>query len=449
MQGDAQGHGILGASHGSIATDYDATVESFLQFRIDAGRRLAELLENAPGLGMAHVLDGYMVMVTFNQAQVTKARTALGNARYCLRGASWRERAHVEALSHWIEGDPEETLATWKEILKAHPRDLLAFRLFQNHAFWLGRPRLMSSIAAYVRPRWDAEVPGYATVLACAAFAHEECGDYAAAERAGRAALEREPGNMWATHAIAHVMEMQGRRKVGMDFLYGLQSHWEAANNFKHHLWWHVALYHLARHEIDTVLDLYDRRFRDVSAPLVVATPDLFNDILNATSVLFRLEVLGVSAGSRWKELAEKAERRIGDCLSAFTLPHWMMALAADERWGAAERLLKTIRETAQNARGGVNTTLHYVAAPVCEAVLAHRRGEFASAVVAMRPALGLLQSLGGSHAQRNVLERLFLDSAIKARSEDDVRLGQERLSRHRSVLSAQRIGYSSARVCI
>jgi len=300
---------------------------------------------------------------------------------------------------------------------------------------------LMSSVAADVGSRWDSKVAGYATVLAWAAFAHEECGEYKVAEEAGRVALELEPGNMWATHAIAHVMEMQGRPKEGMEFLYGMQAHWEDANNFRHHLWWHLALYHLARREIDTVLDLYDRQFRDVTSPLVVANPDLFNDILNATSMLFRLELLDIPAENRWAELAEKAERRIGDCLSVFTLPHWMMALAADERWEAASRLLKTIREAAQNTHGVVKMTLEHVAAPVCEAVLAHRRGEFALAVAVMRPALGLLQSIGGSHAQRNVLEQLFLDSAIKAGSEDDVRLAQECIARHRPVLGVQRIG--------
>jgi tetratricopeptide (TPR) repeat protein len=424
-----------------IAKDYDDAVHSYLSFRADTGQRIAALVASTPWLGMAHVLEGYMVMGASNRAQMTKARAALSKARYCLRAGSWRERAHVEALSHWIEGDTEEPLAIWKKILEVHPHDLLAFSLFQDYASWLGRPLLMSSVAADVGSRWDSKVAGYATVLAWAAFAHEECGEYKVAEEAGRVALELEPGNMWATHAIAHVMEMQGRPKEGMEFLYGMQAHWEDANNFRHHLWWHLALYHLARREIDTVLDLYDRQFRDVTSPLVVANPDLFNDILNATSMLFRLELLDIPAENRWAELAEKAERRIGDCLSVFTLPHWMMALAADERWEAASRLLKTIREAAQITHGVVKMALEHVAAPVCEAVLAHRRGEFALAVAVMRPALGLLQSMGGSHAQRNVLEQLFLDSAIKAGSEDDVRLEQKCIARHRPVLGVQRTG--------
>ena len=96
-----------------------------------------------------------------------------------------------------------------------------------------------------------------------------------------------------------------------------------------HHLWWHRGLYHFERREFAEVLALYDRRFRDLASPLTQAQPDLYIDVQNAASMLFRLERQGVDVGDRWVELADKAEARIGDCLSAFTLPHWMMALAA------------------------------------------------------------------------------------------------------------------------
>ena len=88
-------------------------------------------------------------------------------------------------------------------------------------------------------------------------------------------------------------------------------------------------MFHLEQREFDAVLDLYDRRFRNLVSPLNQALPDLYIDVQNAASMLFRLERQGVDIGDRWIEIADKAEPRIGDCLSAFTLPHWMMALAA------------------------------------------------------------------------------------------------------------------------
>ena len=40
-----------------------------------------------------------------------------------------------------------------------------------------------------------------------------------------------------------------------------------------------------------------------------------------------------------------------------------------------------------------------------------------------MRPVLGGMHRLGGSHAQQDVLMQLFLDCAVKADCADDVRL--------------------------
>jgi hypothetical protein len=254
-------------------------------------------------------------------------------------------------------------------------------------------------------PRWSEALPAYPTLLSCLAFALEETADYAGAERAGRRAVELDPADAWGTHAVAHVLEMQGRREEGIAWLAGLERHWEGKNSFVHHLWWHRAMFHLGLRDTDTVLELYDRRFRNLASPLVQAIPDLYIDVQNAASMLFRLERLGVDVGERWNELADKAQARIGDCQSAFTLPHWMMALAATGRDREAELLLSSLRESA-------STVVREVALPVCEAVLAHRRGEHAHAVTRMAPVLERLHELGGSHVQRDVLLQLYSDAS-------------------------------------
>ena len=215
---------------------------------------------------------------------------------------------------------------------------MIAFRLAHFNNFWLGRPGEMRASVERVKPKWDRDLPGYGMVLSCHCFSLEECGDYAGAEPSGRAAIAIDPGDIWGTHAVAHIMEMQGRHAEGIAWLDELERHWDGGNNLLHHLWWHRALFHLERREFDAVLDLYDRRFRNFASPLTQAQPDLYIDVQNAASMLFRLELAGIDVGNRWSEIADKAEARIGDCLSAFTLPHWMMALAAGgpRRGGAA-----------------------------------------------------------------------------------------------------------------
>jgi tetratricopeptide (TPR) repeat protein len=313
------------------------------------------------------------------------------------------------------------------------------------NAFWSGRPERMLAGVERVLPRWSEAVPGWGAVLACRAFAAEECGLYAVAEASGREAIALDPRNLWATHAVAHVMEMQGRRGEGIRFLGHLEQHWEGGNAILHHLWWHLAMYHLERREFGAALDLYDRRFRDLASPLVQAMPDFTTDAQNAASMLFRLERHGVEAGHRWTELADKAEARIGDHLSPFTLPHRMMALAATGRSTAADRMLEALRAAAGANRGDAARVLRDAALPVCVAVLAHRRGDFAAAVAAMRPALGVMYRLGGSHAQQDVLEQLFLDAALKAGLEEDARALLERVAGRHPVPPERRVGYAEA----
>lgn len=438
-------HGLaLSAANAEAAAAYDRAVHAYLKYRTDGAQHVADALAADPGFAMAHVLKGCFAMLSYKQANVAAAADAERAARGCMAGTTRREQDHVEALAAWIAGDLDRMLDIWEGVFERDPTDIVAFRLHHFNAFWLGRPDRMLEAVERTLPRWDRSLPGWPTMLACRCFAREECGDYTVAEAAGRAAIELDPADLWAAHAVAHVLEMQGRRREGVAWLVGLEANWEGGNNLKHHLWWHRAMFHLELHETDAALDLYDRRFRDLASPLVKAQPDLYIDVQNAASMLFRLERLGVDVGGRWTELADKAEARIGDCLSAFTLPHWMMALAATGRHKAAERLLEAMRAFGRG-NGTVAPIVRKYALPVSEAILKLRRGEFDAALDAMRPALGGMTSLGGSHAQQDVLEQAFLDAALSAGSEHDVQMILERVAGRWTVPPRRRVGWAMA----
>lgn len=441
MHRDAQGNALTIAS-AAAARAYDHAIEGFLKYRFDAGQRVKALLALDPEAPLAQALAGLLAMLAYDRRLLPRAEAAAAKAEAL--HPSPREAAHIAALRAWAGGAPERALAIWEGIVAEHPRDLLAFRLHHFAAFWTGAPARMLGAAEGVLRHWSAALPGFESVLACHAFAAEECGLYGPAEEAGRAAVAMDPGDLWATHAVAHVLEMQGRRAEGLAWLAAGEPHWQGGNNLMHHLWWHQAMFHLERREFDQVLALYDRRFRDHDSPVTRAQPDLYIDVQNAASMLWRLARHGVEAGGRWEELADKAEARIGDTLSAFTQPHWMMALAAAGRGGAARRLLAAVEE-AGRAEGAHARILREAALPACRAVLAHAEGRFAEAVAVLRPALGGLYRLGGSHAQQDVLEQLYLDAAMKAGLEADVRLLLERVAGRHPVPPSRRIGYAEA----
>lgn len=435
MRRDAQGMAIAAGSDEAAAALDDA-IAGYVSFRADLPDRVTRLLAADPDFGLAHCLKGYLAMLAFRASHLGVAEQAASAAERLTAGAGRRERAHAEALRFWVAGDSPRAIQVWEEILTQHPRDVLAFRLAHFLNFWRGQPAEMLASAQRVMPHWGEDVPGYVSVLGCLCFAAEECGLYGPAEQAGREAIARDPTDVWAAHGVAHVLEMQGRRSEGLGWIASLSSGWSGANNLAHHLWWHAAMYHLERREFGEVLSLYDSRIRDLASPLVQAVPDLYIDVQNAASMLFRLRRHGVDVGERWIELADKAEARIGDTLSGFTLPHWMMALAATGRFAAADRMLAAACQSP-------DPIIRAIAAPVCAAVLAHGRGEYERAVAVMRPVLGEMYRLGGSHAQQDVLEQLYLDAAVKADLAPDVGLLLERVAGRHPVPPRRRIGYA------
>ena len=206
-------------------------------------------------------------------------------------------------------------------------------------------------------------MPGYSNVLGMHAFGLEEAGEYGQAEAQGRKAVELGPQDPWAIHAVTHVMEMQDRRRDGIDWVTGLEPHWTTCNNFRFHIWWHRCLMHLELEDYGSVLDLYDREVRAEST-------EEYLDITNATSMLWRLEERGVDVGARWGELAERSETRIDDHLLIFADAHFYLALAAAGSADAADRMLASMSDVP----GGDHVTAARVARHVgLPAVPGHR----------------------------------------------------------------------------
>ena len=443
MGQDIRGLNITAASDTAVAA-FDHAIEGYLRYRADIPARMEAVFAADPYFAMGHCLKGYFAMLAFKDTALPMAQEALRAAWRFVPGATPREHAHVAALEAWANGEPDSAVDVWNQILADHPHDVLAFRLAHFVNFWLGRPEAMLASVLAVEKHWSEAMPGYNAILGCRCFAHEESGYYTEAEHAGREAIRRDPGDLWSAHGVAHVMEMTGRRGEGIAWVDALAPHWEGGNNLQHHLWWHQAMYFVERGDLDRVLTLYDTRFRDLNAPLTQGAPDLYIDVQNAASMLYRLGRQGVDVGNRWVELADKAEARIGDCLSGFTLPHWMMALAATGRAEAGRRMLSAMRDFAQGP--GINARLvGDVAVPVSEAVLANGLGDHARAVALMRPVLGEMYQLGGSHAQQDVLEQVFLDSALKAGLEADARLMLERVAGRHPLPPTRRRGYAMA----
>jgi tetratricopeptide (TPR) repeat protein len=409
MLTDLRGNAVTAASEEAVRC-LDATVDAYLGFRTETGDRLKAALAADPDMLLAHCLRGYFMLLFGQRSFVPRARKSLDAAEGArrARGSTPREDAHLAALRAWCAGDLGGAVKAWDAILIDHPRDILALKLAQYGNFYLGESEAMRDSTARALHGWDEAVPGAGFVFGCFAFGLEETGDYAEAERFGRRAVELNPADIWATHAVAHVMEMQGRAREGIAWIGEHAGNWAACNNFAFHTLWHRCLFHIALEQYDAVLDLYDREVRAES------TDDLL-DVSNAVSLLWRLEQAGVPVGRRWEELAERSRGHVDDHLLVFGDAHYLMALAAGRDAASAERMIESMRRYA--AAGGETEAgvMAEAGLALAEAIMAHRRGDFARAVAVLLPARPAIRRIGGSHAQRDLFEQLLIDAALRA----------------------------------
>jgi tetratricopeptide (TPR) repeat protein len=295
----------------------------------------------------------------------------------------------------------------WEATLLDHPRDLVALKLAQYGTFYMGDSAGMRASTGRVLAAWDEAIPGYGFVLGCHGFSLEEAGNYAAAERAGRRAVELNPADVWAAHAVAHVMEMQGRARDGIAWIGSLDREWDATNNFVFHIRWHRCLFYLDLERYDTVLELYDREVRREST-------DEYLDITNAVALLWRLEQSGVDVGARWAELAERSATHIDDHLLVFADVHYVMALAAVGDQEGVARWLQSSRRYAAVTGETQAGVMKEAGLALGEAAIAHRRGDWPLVVDLLQGARHETSRIGGSHAQRDLYERMLVDAALR-----------------------------------
>ncbi len=444
MNRDARGLELSTDSPAAAAL-FDRAVEHYLKFHADTMALVNDALAADRGFVMGHCIRGYLLLAGANPAHRRAIATSLAAAQAACATATKREQRHVAALAAWQRGALGEAFAIWRDLLDADPTDLLAVRVSDSAHFRFGHTQIVLEQVDRLAPFWSAELPGYDCFQSVWAFAHEESGDTAGAERAIDQAYEQDPTNFFAHHVKAHILEMESRPNEGNDWLARQTGYWPIGNNLVHHLWWHRALMQLDLGQHDAVLNSYDANIRNLEAPLTKATPDQFNDLQNATALLWRLEQLGLDVGARWNELADKAEDRIGDSAYLLLPPHLMLALAATGRDAASTRFLAALRDQANDRSRWDAAAIADVVVPVCEAGLAHRRGQHETVVTLLQPRLDQIRLLGGSNAQRDLFRQILINSAMKADRRDVVAaMIAEETSTH-AVPPTQRAGYAAA----
>ncbi len=421
----------------TAALAWDRTVAAFFAHAAATPVHLTEALEKEPDFAMAHVAKGFFMLLLGRVELNATAHEAHDTAaRIVAQAGTERERGYVAALAIYRSGDLAGAANRLEQVMAAYPRDGFALKLVQAIRFVMGDGAGMRRSIEAVHDAYGADHPSAAYVNGCYAFTLEETGDYLAAEARGRDAVLRAADDAWGVHAVAHVFDMTNRSREGVAWLAEQPETWAHCNNFRYHVWWHLALFHLDRGEHEEVLRLYDTEIRGDHT-------DDYRDISNGASLLSRLELEGVDVGNRWDEMAEICEKRTDDGCVVFADLHYMLALGGGNRDGQAGALLKRMQSDARTPNTSMKAVTADAGLPAAEGLLSFANGDYETAFARLNTARPKMQTVGGSHAQRDVFERLTIESALRAGRLSSARDLIEDRARRRGALD----GYAERRL--
>ena len=418
---DAQGESLSATDRASLAA-YDQALDLFNSYRMDPVAVLTPVLARDPEFVSGQLLMAGLMFSAIDPQLHGLAKACLDAAAASRQKPNAREQSLHAALAAWSKGDLLRANQLLGRHLLDHPRDILALQLAHVGDLVLGQSFMLRDRVARTLTRWSAQDQAYGYVLGMHAFGLEECNEYARAEAVGRRAVELQPHDAWAVHAVAHVCEMQGRVADGIGWLQATQPHWAHDNGLAVHNHWHLALMLMNRGDTDAALALYDQAV--APAPEAIAL-----NLNDASALLWRLGLRQVDVGERWQALAARWKQQAAWGCFAFNDMHAMMAMVSASDEAAARQGLAAITAASHTPHGAA--AWRAIALPACQAIQAFVARRYAQATELLLPLLAAHQALGGSHAQRDLLHLTALEAASRCGNRAVARaLGDERAAR-------------------
>ena len=366
---------------------------------------LALAIEADPDFALAHVA---LARARLLRADGAGARQSAARARELAPAATPRERSHVDALCLALEGKPVEALAATRAHLAEHPRDAMvaapATGVFGLIGFSGRRDRepeqidFLETLRPHLADDW-----WFQSVYA---FALEEVGRLDEALALIDRSMATNPRSAHGAHIRAHVQYERGEDRAALDGLELWLASYPREGLMHCHISWHVALFALTLGDTARAWEIYEAQVHPGGAwgpALNVAT--------DAAAFLWRAELAGHDRRPKlWREVGDYAARSFPKAGIAFVDLHRALAcVATDDRDGLAG----IVAELEQRLASGRSPTGDVVPRLVA-GLAAYGKADFAAAIASLEPALAETVRIGGSRAQRDLVENTLLAAYLK-----------------------------------
>ncbi len=427
------------------ATAYNIGLERLMRLQSGAEEKLREAVELDPDFALGHAA---LAMIGHEAGADVNVGTALSRAQEAARKrGDERERSLVDVVSRRVTDARGAGAQALMNHIASWPRDVLAVSAAVTTIAFSG-------VIDVQQEAWDLVDglgPAYGDhwwYVSLLAFTRQDQERFDEAGLLAESALACEPGSGHAVHAAAHVMYETGQHQAGRVWL----DHWIAqsgrAASHRAHFSWHNALHDLALGDFERVRQRY-------YAELAVPTVSGVRSLVDGASLLWRWRVAvtdwdpavahGLAGATRAfpGEIAPPPVEPILDALertlidapeTPFVALHAALGLAAV---GDRSRLAAVRRHCA----GHSDPVMSTVVVAVIDGLVAMIEGTWHGAAATLREVLPDLVRVGGSAAQREVIEETLLLALVNSgQIAEASTLLDDRISRRASPLDRRRL---------
>ncbi|MFI7402040.1 FAD/NAD(P)-binding protein [Streptomyces sp. NPDC049541] len=393
------GHGLALSTHAEAAAAYRSGLNRVLKVRAGAEDAFARAVAVDPGFALGHAA---LALLGHECGAAVDVPRALAEAQRSARDhADERERSFVEVVTRRVHGDDGDTALV--RHLDAHPGDALALAAAVPTIAFSGVTDLDDDQALRLVERTSPAYDGHWFHTSLLAFLRQGQGRLHEAGELAHRALAVEPASGHAVHALAHVHYESGVHEAGREWLDGWVSGQGRGAVHRAHFSWHIALHELA---LDDPAAVRRRWFAQLAPGRMVTG---VRALVDSGSLLWRARLSGSWPGElpTGNVLDTVAQDVLERPATAFTALHAAVALAAAGDLAALQRL--------RDHAAGADSVQREVIAPLCEAFAAVVEERFQDAVRGLDALLPVLRRVGGSAAQREVVEETLLYALVAA----------------------------------
>jgi len=397
----------LSSSSHEAASAYREGVDLMLAGWTGTADALERAIAADPDFALAHIARGRLHSF-YQQGDLARAKAVVARELVAKRGDE-RERSHVETLALAIEGRLPEALAATLRHIESWPRDaivlslplgafgLFAFSGMADHD--RARHELCERVAQHYGEDW--------WFLTLYGWAMTENGNVAR----GRAVTERGFGlrrqNAHAAHAVLHAMFEDGSIDEADRLVDGWIPTYGSAGILHGHIRWHQALGALEHGDAARALAIY----ADVLQPQATQAPPL-NFVTDGASLLWRLSAYGHAVPKAlWLDADAAAQKLFPKSSLPFADVHMALLAAATQNHQTLAARLAVIEQRLTEGKLPAGP----VVPAICRALAAFADEDYATCVRALTPVLTDVARIGGSHAQRELIEDTFIVALMRS----------------------------------